>query len=96
MFYSGMDGLSFAAVLRTGVAGSSFKNKSPILTAIKPVECFLDQKRPSRGASGVRFVVRVKPIETPLSKTQKRRKNRGAPSRDDFRSLLNARSAEPI
>ena len=49
------------AVLRTGVAGCPIKNESLILTETNPVECFLDQNRPPRGAGGVRFIVRAKP-----------------------------------
>ena len=58
------------AVLRTGVAGCPFKNESPILTETNHVEGFLDQNRPSRGAGGVRFVVRAKTALRPSFKVE--------------------------
>ena len=67
-----------AAVLRTDAAGCPIKNESPILTETNPVECFLDQNRPPRGAGGVRLVVRAKtelrPLPKDVKKTQKLRR----------------------
>ena len=76
-YHNALSGACIAAVLRTGVAGCPIKNESPILTETNPVECFLDQNRPSRGAGGVRFVVRAKTALRPsfkdAKKTQKSR-----------------------
>ena len=84
------------AVLRTGAAGSSFKNKSSIITKINPEKCFLDQNGPPRGASGIRFVVRDNTeLRAPDRDAKKTQKSRG-PKQGRFWVTLEGRECEPF